>query len=141
VSGALGPAAPSDGLLRTALWLDALACAALGVLATASASTLAALLGAPAGRLRPLGGLLLGGAALVATSAARPRLEPRAVGGIIALNLAWAVGSVAIAALGSSVRTGLGRRVIVAQAAATALLAALELRGLGRARAVCAPPA
>jgi hypothetical protein len=139
VSGALSPPARSDGLLRSALWLDALACSALGVLATAGAPALERALGTPAGLARPLGGLLLGAAALVATIASRPRLDARAVGGIIALNVAWALGSVVVALFGPPVLTGRGRRVIVAQAVATALLVGLEVLGLGRARVVRRP--
>jgi hypothetical protein len=116
--------------LRRLLAFDAATCLAMGVALLALAGPLAAPLGLPAGWLRGAGALLLPCAALMAW-AARPAAHQRALAGVVvAGNAAWVAASVAVSALFAL--TAVGEALVLGQAAAVALLAALEARALRR---------
>ena len=116
--------------LGRVLAFDAATCLAMGAALLALAEPLAAPLGLPAALLRGAGALLLPCALLMAW-AARPGPRRRALAGlVVAGNVAWAAASVAVCLL--VMPTVLGEALVLAQAAAVAVLAALEWRGLRR---------
>jgi hypothetical protein len=133
------PGTDSAALLRLALRLDAVASAALGVLAVAAAPVLDDLLGIPAALLWPVGVFLLGYAGLVWAVAARVPISRRLAWAVVGVNLLWIVESVAAVALGWLSPTGWGTAVVLAQAAAVAVLADLQYTGLRRLRTGSAP--
>lgn len=125
-------------LLRLALLADALASGAMGVLLAAGADPLAAWLGLPLALLREVGLLLIPYAALLiylATRAATPRLPAQL---IVAGNVLWVVGSVALLVSGLVAPTALGTAFVVAQALIVAILVELQVMGLRRQRLAAA---
>lgn len=112
--------------LRIVLKLDAAASAALGAIAAVGGSLLDSVLGLPAALLHPLGALLLVWAAAVAWVATRPEIPRAGVMAIVDLNVAWVLASVALVALDWFTPTAAGVAVTLAQAAAVAVLAALQ---------------
>jgi hypothetical protein len=126
-----------ERLLRRSLQLDAAASGALGVLLAAGGAVLDGPLGIPAALLVPVGGfLVLYGAALWLLGI-RPRLSRPAVKVVVAGNLVWVAASIVAAVAGWWSPTTLGTVLVIAQAAAVALFAELQVTGLRRAR----PPA
>jgi hypothetical protein len=126
-----------ERLLRRSLQLDAAASGGLGVLLAAGGAALDGPLGIPAAVLVPVGGfLVLYGSALWLLGS-RPRLSHPAAKVVVAGNLMWVAASIVAAVAGWWSPTTLGTVVVVAQAAAVALFAELQLTGLRRAR----PPA
>jgi hypothetical protein len=126
-----------DRLLRRSLLLDAAASGALGVLLAAGGAVLDGPLGIPAAVLVPVGGFLVLYAAALWLLGSRPRLSRPAVKMVVAGNLVWVAASIVAAAAGWWSPTTLGTVLVVAQAAAVALFAELQVTGLRRAR----PPA
>jgi hypothetical protein len=126
------PSIQSSRLLRTALVLDAAACAGMGLLLAFGADGLAAPLGFPAGFLRGSGLLLLPCAALLAWLSSRETLPRLAVYAVIGVNIVWIVDSLAILLLGWFQPSGLGVGFVLAQAAAVAVVTELEVIGLKR---------
>lgn len=127
-------ATDSDGLLRLALRLDAVASGALGLLAVAAAPALDDLLGIEPSVLRPIGIFLVLFAAAVAVIASRPRIGPAAAWTVIGVNALWVIDSVAVVATGWLDLTGLGIAFVLVQAAAVAFFADLQFMGLRRTR-------
>lgn len=115
--------------IRTALRLDALASAALGVLLALGAPLLDEPLGLPVTFSITVGVLLLTWAAAVAW--ASMRLSRGLIAEVIGLNAAYVVASIAFA-LGWSGLTGLGIAFVLVQAAAVTGLIAAQLVGLRR---------
>jgi hypothetical protein len=127
-----------ERLLRRSLQLDAAASGGLGVLLAAGGAVLDGPLGIPAAVLVPVGGfLVLYGAALWLLGL-RPRLSRPAAKVVVAGNLVWVAASVLAAVAGWWSPTTLGTVLVVAQAAAVAVFAELQLTGLRRARPVAA---
>ena len=129
--------APTDDrerLLRRSLQLDAAASGGLGVLLAAGGAVLDGPLGIPAAVLVPVGGLLVLYGAALWLLGLRSRPSPPAVKVVVAGNLVWVAASVLAAVAGWWSPTTLGTVLVVAQAAAVALLAELQLTGLRRAR-------
>ncbi|HEV7257598.1 MAG TPA: hypothetical protein VGN82_07430 [Bosea sp. (in: a-proteobacteria)] len=122
----------SSRFLRTALALDAAACAAMGLLLSFAAGPLAGVFGLPEGLLRGAGLVLLPCAALLAWFASRETLHRLAVFAVIGVNLLWIADSVAILLAGWFAPTGLGIAFVLTQAAAVALVTELEVIGLKR---------
>jgi hypothetical protein len=122
-----------DGLLRVALRLDAGASGALGALLLALGPALADPLGLPTPLLRPTGLFLVVYAAGLWLAASRPIVSRTAAWAIVALNALWVLDSVATVASGWLALTALGTALVLAQAAAVALLADLQVLGLRRA--------
>jgi hypothetical protein len=121
----------NDKLLRTALKVDGVVCATVGLICAVGVSALDGALGIPAGWLFGIGLLLVAcGAVLwwMSVSAA-----PAAYGRVaVAVNLAWAAASVVAIVAGWWPLTGLGVAVVIAQAVAVVALADLEYMGLRR---------
>ncbi len=125
-------------LLRLALLADAVASGATGILLAAAAEPLAAPLGLPLALLREVGLLLIPYAALLvylATRASTPRLPAQL---IVAGNVLWVIGSVALLISALVSPTALGTAFVVAQALIVAILAALQAMGLKRQRLLAA---
>src|SRR3954465_12396968 len=90
---------PGRSLLKPALLLAAAVTGLNGVAYLAAAGPLEDLLGLPAAWLRTAGAVLVAFAALVALAAAR-RPSAGAVRAIVAVNVAWVVGSTVFAIAG-----------------------------------------
>jgi len=126
----------SSPLLRSALALDAAACAGMGLILAAAAGPLSAPLGLPVDFLRGAGLLLLPCAALLGWFAGRKALPRLAVYAVIGINLLWIADSIAIFLMGWFAPTGLGIAFVLAQAAAVAIVTELEIIGFKRSDAV-----
>jgi hypothetical protein len=126
-------------LLRAALLADAATSAAAGLMLAGIAGPLAGITALPEAALRAFGLLFLPWAALCAWLGTRERVWPAAIWGVIAFNAVWAVDSVALLVSGWVEPTALGKALVVTQACAVALLAAVQLAGLRQARAGLAP--
>jgi hypothetical protein len=112
-------------LLRPALVLDAAVTGLNGVAYLAAAGPLEDLLGLPAAWLRTAGTALVGFAILVALASRRPGAG--AVRAIVAVNAAWAVGSVVFAIAGWGSPETAGTVWIVLQALVVAGFAELQV--------------
>lgn len=121
-------------LLRQSLTLDAAASGALGVLLAAGGDLLDDLLGIPVAVLMGVGGFLIAYAAALWFIGSRHKLSRPAVRVVAAGNLLWVAASVVAVAAGWWSPTALGTALVLAQAAAVALFAELQLIGLRRAR-------
>ena len=120
----------SPRFLPRVMAADALSCAATGALQLGLNDTLARLTGLPATLLTGTGVFLLGYAALAAWMARRPVPPRRLVGLVVAGNLAWAVGGVALLASGLVAQTSLGVAWVLAQVVVVIALADLQWMGL-----------
>jgi hypothetical protein len=118
--------------LRRVLAIDAVTCAAAGLLMTCAAGALEQPLHLPADLLFYAGVVLVPFAALLVFLATRETLPRAAVWAVILGNAGWVL--VSLLVLTTPLRpTPLGYGFVIAQAAATALLAELEYTGLRRA--------
>jgi len=122
-------------LLRASLKLDAIATGLVGAAALAGGPLVADLLGLPATLLVAVGAFLVPYAALVWVAGASRALVRRGARAAIWVNLLWVVLSVAALALGWLAPTVLGTAVVLLQAAAVAVFAALQIVALNKARA------
>lgn len=122
----------SNRFLRTVLLVDAVTCLAAGASMTFGASALSTLLTLPRGLLLEAGIVLFPVAAFMAMVATRARLSALLVWIVIAGNLLWVAGSIAVLASGEFAPSTLGSVFVVIQAAAVAVLTALEIRGVLR---------
>jgi hypothetical protein len=122
--------------LRYALLADAVASGATGLLMIAGADALTGLLGLPVALMREAGLLLVPYVALVAFVGSRATISRRAVQAIVALNALWVLGSVAVLVAAPIAPTALGYAFVIAQAAAVAVFAELQVIGLRREAAV-----
>jgi hypothetical protein len=120
------PAAFGWLTLRNVLRFDALTCAAMGAALLLARMPLAELLGAPPALLQWAGIVLFPSAAAMVLAAAT--LSTWLVRLVIAGNVAWIVASAAVLYVFSL--SALGVAFVIVQAAAVAVLAALEA-GLG----------
>ncbi|MCW5649602.1 MAG: hypothetical protein KIS62_07655 [Ramlibacter sp.] len=116
----------SPRFLQRVLWVDAASCVAVGVPQVGLSAELAAWLHLPAALLMGTGVFLLAYAAAVLWIAARDPLPRRLVGVIVAGNLAWAVGCVALLAAGGLSPTWLGVAWVMAQALTVLVLAEVQ---------------
>jgi hypothetical protein len=124
--------------LRYALLADAVASGATGLLMIAGADALTGLLGLPVALMREAGLLLVPYVALVAFVGTRATISRSAVQAIVALNALWVLGSVAVLVAAPVAPTALGYAFVIAQAAAVAVFAELQVIGLRREAAVVA---
>jgi hypothetical protein len=108
--------------LRRILYFDAATCVAMGLFLVLLAQPLAPLLGLPAVLLEIAGAALLPIAAFIAWAA----FYRRGVGIVIAGNVAWVAASVLLVSAGWVSPTPLGYAFVLVQAAAVAVIAALE---------------
>jgi hypothetical protein len=121
--------------LRFALYADALASAASGLLMAAGAGQLERLLGIPAALLQPAGLILLPYAALVAWLGSRENVPTAAVWTVIACNVLWAADCAIVLASGWLAPTALGYAFVIAQALTVLVFAELQYVGLRRSAA------
>jgi hypothetical protein len=112
-------------LLKPALLLDAAVTGVNGVAYLAAAGPLEDLLGLPASWLRVAGVVLVAFATFVALVSRKP--SAGAVGAIVAVNAAWAVGSVVFAIAGWGSPETAGTVWIVLQALVVAGFAELQV--------------
>ena len=119
--------------LPVALKLDAVVTAANGAAYLAAAGPLGELLGLHPTLLRIAGGGLLAFAAVVWLVASAQRMSRPAPATIVALNAAWAVGSVVAVLADIGTPTTAGAVWMIAQALVVAGFAELQLTGLRRA--------
>lgn len=125
----------SPRFLSRVMWADAASCAATGAVQVAATDTLARSSGLPAALLMGTGVFMLVYAAVAALMARRPTPPRTLIGVIVAGNLAWAAGCVALLASGILPLTALGTAWVLAQALCVAVLAELQWTGLRRTRA------
>jgi len=126
--------------LRTALKLDAIVTGANGAAYLVAAGPLEDLLGLSPALLRGIGAFLLLFSAAVWVVAAQPQVSSTAALAVIAVNVLWAVDSIAFLAAGLSDPTTLGAIWIVMQALVVAGFAGLQAvtRADARERALAA---
>jgi hypothetical protein len=122
----------SDSLLRLALRLDAVVCAANGAVYLAAAPLLDDVLGLSRGLLRGVGAFLLVYAVAVWLVAAGSRISGVAVEAVIAANVLWTVGSIVAVVTGLGSPTTVGAGWLVLQAVIVAGFAAAQIAGLRR---------
>ncbi|MEW9554336.1 hypothetical protein [Nonomuraea sp. NPDC050783] len=120
--------------LRLALAADAVVTGGNGLAYLVLAGPVAGLLGPDAGLLRGIGAFLLAYGVAVGLLAARPDAGRAAVKGVIALNIAWTLGSVAAVVTGALELTTVGAVWALAQALVVAAFAELQIMGLRKAR-------
>jgi hypothetical protein len=120
--------------LRLALAADAVVTGGNGLVYLAFAGPVGELLGPDAALLRGIGGFLLAYGAAVGLLAARRAISPAATRAVIALNVIWALGSVAAVVTGALELTTAGAIWAVLQALAVAGFAELQIMGLRKAR-------
>ncbi len=120
----------SPGLLRRVLWLDAVTCAAMGILMSLAASPLAALTNLPTALLTYAGLALFPVAAFIALIGSRVAIPAAGVWIVVLGNAAWSLASLALLADQRVSPNTLGIAFVLIQAVAVALLAELEYIGL-----------
>ena len=122
----------SDALLRLTLRLDAVVTGLNGAAYLLAAPFLDDVLGLPTVLLRSTGVVLLGYALAVWLVGARRTVPPGAVRTVIALNAAWALGSVLTVLTDAVSPTTTGAVWIVLQGVVVAAFAVLQVAGLRR---------
>jgi uncharacterized protein YjeT (DUF2065 family) len=122
----------SSQFLRRALAADAVFSGVAAVLLTVDAGMLAPLLELPEALLRETGLFLVAYTALVGWLATRTVVPKALVMLVIAGNVAWTVGSIALLFSGAVSPNLLGEAFVAAQAIATGLLAELQYIGWRR---------
>ncbi len=122
----------SPRFLRNVLWADAASCVGSGALQLAGGAALAQLLNLPLPLLTATGVFMLAYAAAVAWTATRDPLPRRLVGLFAVGNAGWALGCIALLAVGGLQPTAWGTAWVVAQAVVVAVLAELQWTGLRR---------
>jgi hypothetical protein len=120
----------SARLLPPVLKLDAAVTALNGAGYLVAASLLDDVLGLPAGLLRGVGVFLVAYGAGVWAVGTRPTISAGAVAAVVAGNLLWVTGSLAVAILGWGTPTTSGTAWIVLQAAVVGIFAALQWKGI-----------
>lgn len=120
----------SPRFLPRVMAADAISCAATGAVQLGLTDALARQTGLPAALLTGTGVFLLAYAALAAWMARRPVPPRRLIGLVVAGNLAWAAGGVALLASGLVAQTALGVAWVLAQVVVVIALADLQWMGL-----------
>lgn len=117
-------------LLKLAMAADAVVSGAVAALQLAASGLLAQLLLLPQALLVETGAFLVAYTVLLAILAGSERVWSALIGMIVAGNLAWAVGCVALLASGSLSPSALGVAFVMVQAIAVLIFAAIEFKGL-----------
>jgi hypothetical protein len=126
---------PPRSFLRRVLALDALSCAAMGLVMAPFAAALSPPLGLPEGLVAGAGLMLLPLAGFIGWLASRD-VPPRALVLVVILgNVGWSVESAILLARQAGGVTTLGAAFVAGQAAAVLGFAALEYIGLRRLQA------
>ncbi|HYW56040.1 MAG TPA: hypothetical protein VE934_03720 [Polaromonas sp.] len=134
-TGVLSSLIASPHFLRRVLWVDAATGLATGVLQLLLPGFLAGLLGLPEALLVEAGWAMLAFAAGITFLATRQVVPLTGVGILIAANLLWVVGCIAVLFGGLVTPTITGMAFITVQAVTVAVLAELEWIGLRKASA------
>lgn len=121
-------------VLRAVIAVDAAVCGLGGAGLALDSGLLAGPLGLSAQVLQPLGFFLIAYAAVLAWLATRPALPRAVVWTLVAFNVAWALESLALPALGWAHPTGVGLAILIAQAAGALVVGDLQFLALRRAR-------
>ena len=119
-------------MLRSVLCLDAASCAVMGALLVTFDASLAQLLSLPRVLLLESGALLLLIAACLAWLASRELLPRALVWTVIVMNTLWTAQSCGLLLTAWVAPNVFGHAFVLAQAAVTGALAALEYAGLRR---------
>ncbi len=119
-------------LLRSALRLDAVASAAVGLLTCLLARPLDEVIGAPPAWVLGIGLFMLAYGVIIGLLSARPRLARGAVWFIVIGNTLWALESVLLTFSGWITPGTLGVALLLTQAAVVALFAELQFIGMRR---------
>jgi hypothetical protein len=122
----------TPNLLRRALLADAAVSGATGALMAVAAVPLSGLLGLPAALLFWAGAALLPFAAFLVWLGRSAGVPRTAAWSVVACNVLWAAGSVALLASGWVAPTALGYAFTVFQAVAVAVFAELQYFGIRR---------
>ncbi|UFS97342.1 hypothetical protein [Nocardia huaxiensis] len=125
------PAADA-GLLRTSLRLDGWGTAAFGVFLLAAAPVLDGPLGLPIGWSRPIGVVMLAGAAALLLIARGRVITQRSALGVVAVNALSAPAMVALTCTDLMPLTGWGKAFLYAGALYVATFATIEYAGMRR---------
>ena len=118
--------------LRRVLFADAIPSLASAALLVAAPGRLAELTGLPGALLLEAGLLLVPFVLLVLAVAARPNTPRAGVQAIVAINVLWVIGSLAVLAGPWFAPSALGYAFVIAQAVAVGVLAELQVIGLRR---------
>jgi hypothetical protein len=116
--------------LRSVLLIDAVTCAASGLILLVASQAVSRILGLPVALVVFSGVILLPFAAFLAYLATREHLSRRAVWAVIILNVLWTIDSILILFAGWITPTELGSALVAAQAIGVAVLAGLEYMGM-----------
>jgi hypothetical protein len=119
-------------LLRRAIQADAIVSGAMALLLAFDAGALAPLLNLPEALLRESGLFLIAYAALVGWLGTRSSMPKLLVGIVIAGNVAWTLGSIALLICGAVTPNLLGEAFVAVQAVATGVFAELQYIGWRR---------
>lgn len=125
----------SPRFLPRVMAADAVSCAVTGAVQLGLTDTLARLTGLPAALLTGSGVFLLAYATLAAWMARRPAPPRRLIGLVVAGNLGWAAGGVALLASSLVAQTAIGAAWVLAQVVVVIVLAELQWMGLRATRA------
>jgi hypothetical protein len=120
--------------LRLALAADAIVTGGNGLVYLAFATPVSTLLGPGTGLLRGIGAFLLVYGVAVGLLATRRPIGPAATTFVIALNIIWSLGSVAVVVTGAAGLTTIGAVWAIAQAVVVAVFAELQIIGLRKVR-------
>ncbi|PSJ53718.1 hypothetical protein [Kumtagia ephedrae] len=124
--------------LRNALLLDAVVSGAAAVLMAGGSALLSPLLGLPEPLLFWAGIALVPFVALLVVLSRRPSVPRLLLVDVIGINALWVAASIGLLFTGWVAPTMLGYAFVIAQAAAVALFAELQLVAMRRAQAVAA---
>lgn len=119
-------------LLRFALKQDALGSGANGLVYLGASALFGSMFGLPSAFLVPAGAFLVAFAAGLMYLASRPTISRAAVLTVMAINVAWVVGSVELLVAGWFPLTALGTALVIAQAVVVAAFTGLQFAGLRR---------
>ncbi|MEV1172034.1 hypothetical protein [Nonomuraea sp. NPDC049784] len=131
---ALTVTADRTKFLRLALTADAVVTGVNGLVYLAFAAPVSDLLGPGAGLLRGIGAFLLVYGAAVGLLATRRAISPAATRAVIALNIIWTLGSIAVVVTGAADLTTVGAVWAIAQALVVGVFAELQITGLRKTR-------
>jgi hypothetical protein len=118
--------------LRAALWIDAIASGATGMLGLVLAGPLSDWTNLPVALLRGAGLALIPFVVYLVALATRDVVSRSGVRLVIGINIAWVIASAGLLLSGAVDPNAFGYAFVIAQAAAVALFAELQATALGR---------
>jgi hypothetical protein len=129
------PVISHSAFLKTALRIDAVTCVAMGLLMTVGSGLISDFTRIPETLLMAAGLSLFPIAAFIGFVSSRELIRAPEVWIVIFGNIGWVMASLWLLAAGTIMPNSLGVAFVALQAAAVALLAAVEYAGLNRRRA------